>query len=1113
MVLAATRLISASLVLAWSSCFAGEAAAQDPPAPPPPPAGDQAAEPAAPPDLRAELVKSLDWRMIGPSRGGRVQAVAGVVGDPLTYYMGATGGGVWKTSDAGHSWRNVSDTFFKTGSVGAIAVAESDPNVIFAGMGEADVRGNFSHGDGIYRSLDAGKTWTHVGLSDSRQIGGIVIHPKDPDLVYVAALGHVFGPNEERGVFRSRDGGATWEKILYVNENTGAVDIALNPRNPREMYAAFWQVKRTPWSLESGGEGGGLWKSTDGGDTWAKLGGGLPSGVVGKIGIAVSPVNPERVWAIVEHEQGGVYRSDDAGGSWRRLSDDANLRQRAWYYTHIYADPVDVETVYVLNVGFHKSIDGGKTFDQRISVPHGDNHDLWIDPQNPLRMVNGNDGGANVSFDGGKSWTRQDNQPTAQFYRVTTDNQFPYRVYGAQQDNSTVSISSSGGWRDDFYDVGGGESGYIAVDPRNSDIVYAGSYGGYLTRYDHETGVSRNITVWPENPMGHGAIDLDYRFQWTFPIVISPHDPGTIYAGGNVIFKSTDEGHSWTAISPDLTTDDPSTQEASGGPITKDNTSVEYYCTVFTIAESPLEPGLIWAGSDDGLIHVTSDGGGTWNNVTPPGMEPWPMISIIEPSHFDADTAYAAVTRYKMDDFHPYIYRTTDRGATWSLIANGIPESAFVRSVREDTVRAGLLFAATEIGMFYSDDDGGNWQALQNNLPAAPVTDIAVKDDDLVISTQGRSFWILDDLSLLRQIDGEVASALVHLFAPEKAHRVMRDNVEIAYWLAEKPEAGLTVEIRDPAGAIVQSFEAEEKKEEGGDSPTDGGDAAGAENEDENVADEAEETEAESKEAEAESEEAEEESEEDEEDSWWGQRTPRNAPANAGLNTLSWNLRYPDAVEVKDAVMWAGSTRGPIAPPGEYTIRLTVGEDEFTQPLMLAPDPRFAMTEAQHAEQFTFLIAVRDALSEAHTAVNTIRSVRSQVDDSVKRAKEAANGEAGDEGAAVLSTLEDAANSLRQRLTAIEDELIQSKSKSSQDPLNYPIRLNNTIAALAGSVDIEFPLTAQAPKVFEQLRSELDAQLASLRQALEQDVPSFNALVRQLDLPAVVVKSDEEVDG
>jgi photosystem II stability/assembly factor-like uncharacterized protein len=599
---------------------------------------------------------SLEWRAIGPARGGRAQAVTGVVGEPDLYYMGATGGGVWRTTDGGERWTNISDGFFKTGSVGAIAVAPSDPNVIYVGMGETDVRGNFSHGDGVYRSLDAGKTWEHVGLDDSRQIGHIVVHPGDPMTVYVAALGHIWGPNAERGVFRSTDGGETWEKIKYVNDRTGAVHLAMDPHNPRVLFASFWRITRTPWSMESGGAGSGLYRSTDGGDTWAQLTGedgmaeGLPDGTLGKIGLSVSAAQRDLVYAIVEADEGGVFRSTDGGDTWRKMNSERDLRQRAWYYTHIYADPVDAGTVYVMNVRFHKSIDGGRTF-STIRVPHADNHDLWIDPLDSKRMVNANDGGANVTYDGGRTWSTQTNQPTAQFYRVTVDNSHPYRVYGAQQDNSTASVSSRarefGNWQRDLYSVGGCECGYIAVHPEDPDIVYAGCYGGYLSVYDHDLGETRNISIWPENPMGGGADVLEHRFQWTFPIVISPHDPETVYVGGERVFRSTNRGASWEEISGDLTTNDKSKQRSSGGPITKDNTSVEYYCTVFTIAESPVEAGVIWAGTDDGLIHVSSDNGETWTEVTPPEISTevgdWPMISLIEASPHDADTAYAAV--------------------------------------------------------------------------------------------------------------------------------------------------------------------------------------------------------------------------------------------------------------------------------------------------------------------------------------------------------------------------------------------------------------------------------------------------------------------------------------
>ncbi|RMD86519.1 MAG: glycosyl hydrolase [Calditrichaeota bacterium] len=774
------------------------------------------------------LYKAMEWRNIGPYRGGRSVAVAGHPDQPYTFYFGATGGGVWKTEDGGLTWFNISDSLFQTGSVGAIAVAESDPNVIYVGMGEACIRGNVSPGDGVYKSEDGGKTWKHLGLAETQTIARIRIHPENPDLVYVAALGHVFGPNPERGVFRSKDGGKTWEKVLYKNDRTGAIDLAMDPNNPRVLYAALWEAYRTPWSLNSGGPGSGLYKSTDGGDTWEELtdNKGMPKGIKGRIGVTVSPAQPDRVWAIIEAEHGGVFRSDDGGKTWRRLNGDRNLRQRAWYYSHIFADPKDPETVYVLNVRFHKSTDGGKTFTTTIRVPHGDNHDLWIDPNNPLRMISGNDGGAIVTYNGGKSWTEED-FPTAQFYHVTVDNQFPYRVYGAQQDNSTISIpsrtSSFGIGREHWYSVGGGESGYVAVRPDDPNIVYAGSYDGYLTRYDHRTRQAQNIQVWPENPMGAGAAELKYRFQWTFPIVISPHDPNVLYVAGNHVFKSTDEGMSWEVISPDLTRNDKSKQQPSGGPITKDNTSVEYYCTIFALAESPLKEGLIWAGSDDGLIHVTRDGGKHWNNVTPKNLPEWSLISIIEPSPHDPGTAYVAATRYKLDDFKPYIFKTSDYGKSWKLITRGIPEDEYTRVVREDPHRRGLLYAGTERGVYVSFDDGEHWQSLQLNLPHVPIHDMVIhpREKDLVVATHGRSFWILDDLTPLYQISDEVAQSDVYLFDIRPTYRMRGfrfrrrglsvgqnppNGVVIYYTFKEKPDQEVTLEILDASGKLVKKF-------------------------------------------------------------------------------------------------------------------------------------------------------------------------------------------------------------------------------------------------------------------------------------------------------------------
>jgi photosystem II stability/assembly factor-like uncharacterized protein len=705
--------------------------------------------------------KNLQYRLIGPFRGGRVTAVAGVNTQPNVYYFGATGGGVYKTTDGGKDWFPISDEFFKTGSVGAIEVSQSDPNIIYVGMGESPVRGNVSHGDGIYKSIDAGKTWKHIGLSDTRQIGRVRVHPKNPDLVYVAAMGHLWGPNRERGVFRSKDGGKTWQNVLFRSQEAGAFDLILDPSNPNTIYATFWQVKRTPWTLISGGEGSSIYKSTDGGDTWTDISRnrGLPSGVLGKIGITVSPVDTNRLWAMVEAKDGGLYRSDNAGETWQRVSNDPRTMQRPWYYYRVYADTQNADTVYVLNVQFFKSIDGGRTFSV-IGTPHADNHDLWIDPNNNQRMIEGNDGGANVSFDGGKNWTEQD-QATAQFYRVAVDNDFPYHIYGAQQDNSTVKIPSRtadfGINQTHWYDVGGGESGWIAPHPENSDIVFAGSYGGFLTRYDHRTKQQRTVNVYPDNPMGAGAEAMKYRFQWNYPIVFSYYKENGVYplyAAGNILFKSTNEGQSWQPISPDLTRNDKSKQGSSGGPITQDNTSVEYYDTIFALSESPVQQGVIWAGSDDGLVHVTRDGGKNWANVTPKGIPEWIQINAIDASPFDAGTAYIAATMYKLDDYKPYIYKTTDYGKSWKKIVSGIPNDAFTRVVREDPNRRGFLYAGTETGMYYSTNDGESWSSLQLNLPVVPITDLAVHKGmkDLVVATQGRSFYVLDDLTVLYQM-------------------------------------------------------------------------------------------------------------------------------------------------------------------------------------------------------------------------------------------------------------------------------------------------------------------------------------------------------------------------
>jgi len=1015
------------------------------------------------------LFKAMEWRSIGPYRGGRVTAVAGIPGEPFTYYFGATGGGVWKTEDGGLNWKCISDGFFRTGSVGAIAVSEWDPNVVYVGMGEAPIRGNVSHGDGMYKSTDAGKTWKHVGLSDTSQISRVRIHPRNPDIVYVAALGHVYGPNEERGVFRTIDGGKSWERVLFRNTRTGAIDLALDPSNPRVLYAALWEAGRTPYSLTSGGPGSGLFKSTDGGSSWTEISRnkGLPAGVLGKIGVAVSPVVSERVWAIVEAEDGGVFRSDDGGQSWQRVNEDRRLRQRAWYYSRIYADPKDAETVYVLNTGFYRSTDGGKTY-SAIRVPHGDNHDLWIDPENPRRMINSNDGGANVTINGGLSWTAQDNQPTAQFYHVAVDNRFPYWVYGAQQDNSTVRIASRtdgyGIGAADWHDVGGGESGFVVPRPDNPDIVYAGSYSGLITRWDYRTRQERVITAWPENPMGTGAADLKYRFQWTAPILVSRHDPNVLYHAAQVLFRTTNEGQSWEVISPDLTTNDKTRQQSSGGPITQDNTGVEYYCTIFALAESFEDPNILWAGSDDGLVHLTRYGGKTWENVTPRELPKWSLISMIELSTFNPAAAYIAVDRHELDDFKPYIYKTEDFGKTWRLLVSGLPKNTFVRVVREDPRRKGLLYAGTETGVYVSFDDGARWQSLQLNLPVTPVHDMVVKDDDLVVATHGRSFWILDDLTPLHQLDEKAASASFILFRPRDAVKMGGGSYPIPntgknppfgtvfyYYFKEKPKQEVRLEIMDSNGSRVRVFSSEVRPE-----------------------------------AEA----------EDEFSRMFGGAGPARLPAEAGMNRFVWNMRYPDAERVPGAVLWGGSVAGPVAVPGIYQVKLTVGEESHIQNWEWKKDPRSEASLQELQEQFDFLIQVRDKLSQVHHAVNELRQVRSKIDRVSLEIK------GRPEAAPFLEEFK----KVGAKLTAVEEVLIQSKSKSSQDPLNFPVKLNDKIAALGATASgADARPTDQSRALFKELADKADAELGALKAILESDIPHLNTLLKNAGIPHIIV--------
>ncbi len=1056
--------------------------AQQKPNPAPKTAPVEKSQPAPGPQVSpatagGDPLKNLKYRLVGPFRGGRVGAVAGVSSQPNVYYFGATGGGVWKTTDGGVNWGNVSDGFFKTGSVGAIAVSDSDPNVIYVGMGEETVRGNVSHGDGVYKSIDAGKTWKFVGLGDTRQISRVRINPKNPDIVYVAALGHLWANNYERGVFRSKDGGKTWEKILYRDAQTGAEDLSFDPNNASTLYASFWQIKRTPWSMESGGAGSGIFKSTDGGDSWTEItrNKGLPSGVLGKICLTVSPVNSNRLWAMVEAKEGGLYRTDDAGDNWQKVSDNPNIKQRPWYFSRIYADSQNAETVYVMNVQVWKSIDGGRNFNV-VGTPHGDNHDWWIAPNDSQRIIGGDDGGAHVTTNGGGNWTEQD-QPTAQFYRVALDNDFPYNIYGAQQDNSTVRIASRTNdfaiTDRDWYDVGGGESGWIAPHPENSEIVFAGSYGGLLTRQDHRTGQQKQVDVYPNNPMGAGADVQKYRFQWSYPILFSPFKTEgkyALYAAANVLFRSVDEGQSWQSISPDLTRNDKAKQASSGGPISQDNTSIEYYDTIFTVAESTVKQGVIWTGSDDGLVQVSTDNGGNWANVTPKDLPEWIQINTVEASPFDAGTAYVAATAYKSDNYQPYLYKTSDYGKTWKKIVAGIPNDAFTRVVREDPNRRGFLYAGTETGIYYSTNDGENWQTLQLNLPIVPVTDLAIhkRDGDLVVATQGRAFYVLDNLPLVYQLaDAQKADAF--LFKPKDAYRQAGGGgfplpktatvganpptgAVINYYLKAKPKE-INLEFLDAGGKTLRKFTGKPMAEGEQAQSQQGGRGRGGEE--------------------------------------------PNLPTEIGLNQFVWNYRLPNATNVPGMILWGGSLAGPKIVPGNYQVRFLVdGKTIATENLTVKMDPRLTTTAADLDKQFDLMQQINQKLTQTDDAILEIRDVRKQFEDLSARMKSPEQKD-----------LKDKAAEISKKLTAVEEELIQTKIKSSQDALNFPIKLNNKLAALSSTVDNgDFAPTAQSYIVFQDLAGQIDAQLATLVKIKSEDIAAFNKAFADKNMPVIVTK-------
>ena len=1017
------------------------------------------AQPAASQQARGidpVLLAGLRWRSLGPARGGRSQAVAGSNSRPDEYYFGATGGGLWKTTDRGQTWRPVSDAAFKTSSVGAVAVADSNPDVVYVGMGETELRGNVLQGDGVYKSTDAGKTWTHVGLERTRAIARIRIHPSNPDIVYVAALGDPYGPNPERGVFKSSDGGKTWDRVLYRNEKTGAIDLSLDEKNPDVLYAGLWEVFRTPHSLSSGGPGSGLFKSVDAGRTWRELTAnpGLPKPVWGKVGVSISGADSSRVYAIVEAAEGGVFLSDDAGATWTLVNADRRLRQRAFYYTRIYADPQAKDTVYILNTAMYRSTDAGRTI-RAVRVPHGDNHDLWIAPGDPKRMINSNDGGANVSINAGESWTDQD-FPTAQFYNVFTTAHVPYHVCGAQQDNSTACVPSTGGG--ELYEVGGGESGYIAPDPEDPDVFYAGSYGGLLTRINRRTGERRAINVWPDNPMGFSAGDITERFQWTYPIVIAPTDPNVLYVTSQHVWKSINEGQSWQRISPDLTRHDPATLGPSGGPITLDQTGVETYATIFTLAPSSVDGRIIWAGSDDGLVHVTRNAGKTWDNVTPNDLPPFTRISLIEASPHAAGTAYLAGNRYQQGDRAPYVYKTADFGKSWTRITAGLSGDDVARAIREDKKRKGLLFLGTDTNIYVSFDDGAMWQSLRLDLPVTPVHGIEVKGDDLLIGTHGRSFYSMDNIGVLRQVSRDTINEPVVLFDPSDAIRSVSRGVAIDYYLKD-PAEKVTIEILDAQGKTITTFTGPPEPEAGGRS---GGRGAAPEAA----------------------------AGEEEEGGGRGGPPPRVA-GKRGMNRFNWDMRYPGAHDFPGLIMWAGSTRGPVAPPGRYTVRLSAAGTTRTQEFSILRNAAIPnVTDADLQEQFTLAKAINDKVSLANDVVVRIRNVKGQIEDRAAKSTD--------------DSLKAAARAINDRLTEIEGEIYQYRNRSSQDPLNFPIRLNNKLAALQGIVESgNYKPTDQSYAVFKELSAKLDAQLSRLEDLVKSELPAFNQRLSGHQLEAV----------
>ena len=1066
--------------------------------------------------------KSLRWRLIGPFRGGRSDAVAGDPTKPLVFYFGAVNGGVWKTVNAGTSWDNITDGRSDISSVGAITVAPSDPNVIWVGTGESQLREDLTHGTGVYRSTDAGETWHHLGLTETQQIATIRVHPTNPDIAWVAAIGHAFGPNPERGVFRTVDGGKSWKKILFLNDSTGATDLSLDPTNPRILFASMWKFQRSPWGMEAGGGRSGLWKSTDGGDTWTDLSTnpGMPKAPLGKIGVAVSPANPRRIYASVEAKDtlGGIFRSDDGGDNWNRVNGQQLFQVRPWYYSAVTADPMNENTVYVMNLQVWKSIDGGRTF-SRIRVPHGDTHIMWVDPKSPDRLINGNDGGGTVSLDGGRTWSSINNQPTAQFYHVITDNGWPYRLYGAQQDNSTVSIASRsdfGAIGDrDWWPVAGCENAHIAVDPRNPSITYGGCYTGMISRHDNRTQQRRDVAVWLNNYDGIAVKDVPNRFQWTFPVMLSRHDPGVLYVASQNVWRSMNEGRSWEKISPDLSYADTATMGPSGGPVHKDMTGTEWYATIYAMDESPITKGLLWAGTDDGRVHLTRDGGAKWEEVTPRGLVKHTRITGIEPSPHDPAVAYLAATRYQLDDFRPYFYRTGDYGSTWTRIDAGLPMGAYARSIREDPMRKGLLFAATEIGVFVSLNDGAKWETLQLNLPRVSVRDIRVKDNDLVVATHGRAFWALDDIAPIRQMHDSVTAKKSYLFQPSIAYRYAGghgggrgagenpyDGALVDYWFRESPKEKVTIEFLDAKGFVVRTFSSKKADSTARDSAASSGAGVNAPARSEAaktaptttspatriaspdslaVADSLR------KVARA--------------DSLAFFASDSLVTTRAGTNRFWWNLQYPQAKRIKNVVNDEGTFAGPTVVPGSYRVRLIVGRDTTTQMFTVKLDPRLDATVADLQQQLDLGLKVQGRINQIGESFARIEDIQKQIDVRVDQSGEQT----------YAARVKDASRPVRAQLEVVRTELVDWYNHDDQATLHFPIKLYNMMLSLNDQVlGQDAAPNKQHGEILADLGGKVDVQLQRLQQLEEKEIKALNGLLQEVGLPPIYLAPKEK---